>query len=62
MDKSKELITEHKYEEACQELKQALAIEPSCAEIYHLLAQLYEAQGNKIESDLFNTIAERLNN
>jgi two-component system OmpR family response regulator len=59
LNKSLEFITQHKYDEAFEQLKQALATDPACGKTYHLLAQLYEARGNATESELFRTIARQ---
>jgi DNA-binding response OmpR family regulator len=56
---SRELINGHKLDEAFEQLKHALAMDPSCARTYQLLAQLYEAQGNNREAELFQTIARQ---
>jgi two-component system, OmpR family, response regulator len=56
---AKQLLADGKIEESFQQLKSALAINPSCGETYQLLAQIYEAQGNGREAQRFKMIARQ---
>lgn len=55
----RELINRHHYDEAFEQLQQALVINPGYAAIYQLLVQLYEGQGNTREAELFRIIARQ---
>lgn len=62
LDNSRELIAKNQLDQAFEQLKQALTMNPSCAKTYQLLAELYEARGDSRESELFHTIARQYNN
>lgn len=58
IDTAKELLKEGKLYDAISILKTALSIEPSNAQIYHLLSEVYKANGNSEESSKFLSVAE----
>jgi two-component system, OmpR family, response regulator len=59
LSSAKQLMADGKIEESFQQLKSALAINPSCGETYQLLAQLYDAQGDSKEAQRFKIIARQ---
>lgn len=59
--KSKKLITEHRFEEAHDNLKAALALNPYNKEIYHLISEMNENIGKFPEAKLFDAIYELFN-
>jgi Response regulator containing CheY-like receiver, AAA-type ATPase, and DNA-binding domains len=56
---AKSLMADGEYEQSFLQLKKALAIDPGCGETYRLIAQLYEARGDKKEAERFNLIAQQ---
>jgi two-component system OmpR family response regulator len=53
------LLAGNQPEQALAILKQALALDPACGEVYRLLAGVYQAQGNAIEAERFRAIAAK---
>jgi DNA-binding NtrC family response regulator len=56
-----QFINNGQLKEAYGRLKHALSINPSCGEIYLLLARVYEEQGNQEEAGRFRQIARQFN-
>lgn len=59
--KAEKLISEQEYNEAIENLKKALAINPYVKHIYYLIGKANEGIGNNIEAKRFNTISELFN-
>jgi DNA-binding NtrC family response regulator len=59
LNSGRTLMNEGNLSEAFRLLKQALAINPSCGEVYALIALVYEGQGNKEEASRFKKIAKQ---
>jgi two-component system, OmpR family, response regulator len=55
----KQLIKDGQLSEAHRRLKHVLSIDPTCGEIYLLLARVYEEQKNPEEAGRFRRIAEQ---
>lgn len=55
----RKLVNEGKLTEAFRFLKEALAINPDCGEIYSLIARIHEGQGNTREASRFYKIAKQ---
>ena len=56
--KAEKLVGEQEYNEAIENLKRALAINPYVKHIYYLIGKANEGIGNNIEAKRFNTISE----
>lgn len=56
---SRKLIKDGKNGEAYEILKKALAINPSCSEIYYLIGMIYEKSGDVDQAQKFYETAER---
>ena len=59
LNSGRNLVNEGKLTEAFRFLKQALAINPDCGEIYSLIARVHEGQGNTREASRFSKIAKQ---
>jgi Response regulator containing CheY-like receiver, AAA-type ATPase, and DNA-binding domains len=59
LNSGRTLVNEGKFAEAFRFLKQALAINPDCGEIYSLIARVHEGQGNIPEASRFYKIARQ---
>jgi two-component system, OmpR family, response regulator len=56
---AKKLLANCKYNDSFQQLKNALALDPGCGEIYRLIAAVYEAQGECKQAERFKQIAKQ---
>jgi len=56
---SRELIANDHLDDAFQLLKKALSENPSQAEIYYLLSQVYDKKGDKKQAAIFSNMAEQ---
>jgi two-component system OmpR family response regulator len=56
---ARELLANCKYNESFQQLKNALALDPGYGEVYRLLAEVFEAQGESKQAERFIKIAKQ---
>lgn len=62
MNSSKKLMEENKNDKALKLLKKALAIDPSCGEIYFLIGMVLRKQGSLKEAEKFLSASKIFNN
>jgi two-component system OmpR family response regulator len=62
LNSGRTLMNEGNFPEAFRLLKQALALNPACGEVYALIAHVYEGQGNKEQAARFDKIAKQFDN